>query len=432
MSTDLTIQTAPRISAAQFARVLTRAHSPAAPDAAALYPIPIERGLDPAVALAFFGHESTYGTAGVAVRSRNWGNLRRGARATYHADGFAYYADWRSSLADWTDRIADTYIRDWQLTTVRAVLERYAPSSDGNAPARYAAAVADLVAHWQAEEAQTTRGSALDALTLLDLTDQIAAIPLVRGHQILAPREREQYLTFHYSAVIYTDRSRAAELARIISEARFQIEKNWETRPGRPPIYGDGLMYDFVVLSDGTIVRTRKRGVRLWHCNNTIGNNGSWSIHWMLGPGQDLTPAQRASSFALADALCADGDIPRHNVVAHCEWPLEKGEPVRTDHYHLLPGQSTCPGATLFPHVVAYRASQDGPAALALRFHVTVPTANVRQGPGTTYPIAGTMHRGDELIADKVLDGQAVGDDRRWAHRADGLGFVHLSVLEAA
>ncbi len=64
---------------------------PAASDAAALYRIPLDRSLDPAVALAFFAHESTYGTAGVAVHSRNWGNLRRGPRALYVANGFAYY-----------------------------------------------------------------------------------------------------------------------------------------------------------------------------------------------------------------------------------------------------------------------------------------------------------------------------------------------------
>ncbi len=153
---DLTVQAAPRISATQFARVLDRAKSPAASDAAALYRIPLGRGLDPAVALAFFAHELTYGTAGVAVRSRNWGNLRRGPRALYVANGFAYYAHWTDSLSDWTDLIATTYIARLGLTTVKTILERYAPSSDGNAPARYAAIVATLVARWQVEDGAAT------------------------------------------------------------------------------------------------------------------------------------------------------------------------------------------------------------------------------------------------------------------------------------
>ncbi len=199
----------------------------------------------------------------------------------------------------------------------------------------------------------------LDQLDILDMTDQIAQIPLMRGHETLAAREHEQWITFHYSAVIYHDRSRAAELARVLSEARYQIGKNWG-KPGRPPVYGDGLMYDFVILSDGQIVRTRKRRQQLWHVNNRTGNGQSWSLHWMLGPGQDLTPEQRRSSYALADALRADGGIPRDHVVAHCEWPLSSAgraapaarpAPVYTRQF----GQSTCPGPLLFPYVAAYR-----------------------------------------------------------------------------
>lgn len=152
---DLTVQAAPRISADVFARVLDRAKSPAAADATALYRIPLGRGLDPAIALAFFAHESTYGTAGVAVRSRNWGNLRRGPRALYVANGFAYYAHWADSLSDWADLIADTYVARLGLTTVSAILARYAPSSDGNAPARYAKIVNALIAQWQAEDRPT-------------------------------------------------------------------------------------------------------------------------------------------------------------------------------------------------------------------------------------------------------------------------------------
>lgn len=272
--------------------------------------------------------------------------------------------------------------------------------------------------------------SALDRLAILDLTPQIAQIPLVPAHQVLDPRDAEAWITFHYSAVVYLDRSRAAELARVLDEARYQIQKNW-AKPGQPPVYGDGLMYDFVILTDGTIVRTRRRRQQLWHVNNLTGNSGSWSNHWMLGPGQDLSPAQRRSSFALADAQRLDSGIPRHHVVAHCEWPLTRGAARPAPMYRRQFGQSACPGALLHQHVAAYRAEQDTPAA-PLRFQVTVDDANVRQGPATTFPIAGVMHRGDSLIADKLLDGQPIGGDPRWAHRMDGLGFVHMSLLEPA
>ena len=78
---SLSFVSAPRMSAESFARVLVRAGSSAAPDAANFYAIICSYNLDPAIALAMFCHESTYGKYGVANRSLNWGNLRRGARA---------------------------------------------------------------------------------------------------------------------------------------------------------------------------------------------------------------------------------------------------------------------------------------------------------------------------------------------------------------
>lgn len=142
---------APRISAAQFARVLTRAQSPAAEAAAELYAIVAGADLDPAIALAFFAHESTYGKYGVARRSRNWGNLRRGARAYAIEGGFGFYHSWADSLRDWCDLIRERYVARG-LNTVEAAIPVYAPSSDGNAPARYIAQVRQLVAAWQAAE----------------------------------------------------------------------------------------------------------------------------------------------------------------------------------------------------------------------------------------------------------------------------------------
>lgn len=99
-------------------------------------------------------------------------------------------------------------------------------------------------------------------------------------------------------------------------------------------------------------------------------------------------------------------------------------------HYEINPvDRAHCPG----PHVdyVAIAAAANG----AQRFRVVVDVANIRQGPGTSFPIAGQMRRGEILVADKVLTGQPVGGDSRWAHigpadplRAN-LGFVHMSLL---
>jgi hypothetical protein len=148
---ELTFVAAPRISAGQFARVLLRAGSPAAEQAETLYGICVDYGLDPAIALAFFAHESTYGKFGVARRSLNWGNLRRGARAYAHLGGFAYYHDWADSLRDWCELILGRYVGRG-LATVERAIPVYAPSSDGNAPARYVAFIRRVVAAWEASE----------------------------------------------------------------------------------------------------------------------------------------------------------------------------------------------------------------------------------------------------------------------------------------
>jgi hypothetical protein len=101
-------------------------------------------------------------------------------------------------------------------------------------------------------------------------------------------------------------------------------------------------------------------------------------------------------------------------------------------HYEISPiDRSFCPG----PHVdyAAIAAAANAPAEL--RFMVVVDVANIRQGPGTTFPIAGQIRRGEFLIADKVIAGQVVNNDSQWAHigpadptRAN-LGFVHRSLL---
>lgn len=149
--TSLTFLSAPRISREAFARVLVVNGSPAAVAAADLYDLIVSYGLDPAIALAFFAHESTYGRYGVAARSLNWGNLRLGPRAYAIIGGFGHYRSWSDSLQDWCELITNRYVRRG-LATVEAAIPVYAPSSDGNAPARYIGFVRGLVAQWVAAE----------------------------------------------------------------------------------------------------------------------------------------------------------------------------------------------------------------------------------------------------------------------------------------
>jgi len=157
---DLTFLAAPRISAALFRAILVRNASPAAIEADVCYHTPPLFGLDPAIALAFFHHESSYGTQGSATATRNWGNLRKGqGRSTGLLHGFATYRTFADSLHDWCHLISGLYVAELRLVTVRPALQLYAPSSDGNTPKRYADAVIADVTRWQMEESGAQRGT---------------------------------------------------------------------------------------------------------------------------------------------------------------------------------------------------------------------------------------------------------------------------------
>lgn len=152
----LTFRSSPRISQQQFVRVLARAASPCAPIGVECYAIITSYGLDPAVALGFFGHESTFGTRGVAVETLNWGNVRTAFKperaAGTHPRNFAIFRTWQDGLRDWCERINERYINQRGLDTVDQAVPVYAPSSDGNNVQRYIERVTQLVNDWISED----------------------------------------------------------------------------------------------------------------------------------------------------------------------------------------------------------------------------------------------------------------------------------------
>ena len=156
----LALRSTPRISPAQFTRVLDKFGSPCAPIAQECYEIVRSAGLDPAIALAFFARESVFGTRGISAEIKNWGNVRtpfKPERAiARHPRNFAIYATWQDSLRDWCDRINERYIRERGLDTVEKAVPVYAPAADGNAVDAYIAHVNKLVAQWIAEDPQST------------------------------------------------------------------------------------------------------------------------------------------------------------------------------------------------------------------------------------------------------------------------------------
>lgn len=185
----------------------------------------------------------------------------------------------------------------------------------------------------------------------------------------------------------------------------------------------DGLQYHLLVTASGEILQARTIDDQLWHCANAIGNKWSIAVHLPLGGSQDVTPIQWQRTIDVFEAIISDfAGGSRSAIRGHCEWPRTDGIP-----------QKICPGPILMPRLVGWR-SATGP-----RFYRVTADANIRQAPTRQSPVAlngmaivrvGTPEA--TFLVDEITTGERIGTENRWAHRADGLGFVHMSLLVAA
>jgi hypothetical protein len=143
------IQGFPTLLASFVNQVLAAAHSPAQGTGQALYDLSQQYGIDDAYALAFFQHESQFGTTGIARLTHSLGNIR--CTAGYQCiGGFRTYASWAQGYQDWYKLIRTLYINEWHLSTVEQIVPVYAPAADHNSVAGYVAAVLTAVAAWRA------------------------------------------------------------------------------------------------------------------------------------------------------------------------------------------------------------------------------------------------------------------------------------------
>ena len=138
----------PTISADFINRVLAHYHSPAAGKGQALYDDGVKYGIDPVYALAFFMHESSFGTTGVATATHSLGNIRY-SEGYQNYEGYRKYGTWEEGFKDWYWLISDQYVRQWGLTTVDQIIPVYAPSSDNNDVVAYIQAVKNAVDTWR-------------------------------------------------------------------------------------------------------------------------------------------------------------------------------------------------------------------------------------------------------------------------------------------
>ena len=139
----------PTITAAFINQVLAAANSPAAGKGQALYDLGVQYSIDPAFALAFFMHESTFGTMGEARSSLSLGNLRCIPNALCR-DNYAWFPTWQAGFQAWYALIRNLYVDQWGLTTVAQIIPRYAPPSDKNNDDAYIASVEQAIDAWHA------------------------------------------------------------------------------------------------------------------------------------------------------------------------------------------------------------------------------------------------------------------------------------------
>lgn len=137
----------PTVSADFINQVLDYYHSPAAGKGQALYDDGVKYGIDPVYALAFFLHESSFGTTGVARVTHSLGNIRA-SEGYQQYDGYRLYPTWEAGFEDWYKLIADQYVAQWKLVTVDQIVPVYAPSSENDVGA-YIQSVKHAVDTWR-------------------------------------------------------------------------------------------------------------------------------------------------------------------------------------------------------------------------------------------------------------------------------------------
>lgn len=149
---------APRISKQQFVQILVDGRSPAAADGPLMYRAIASVGVDPAVALAFFKHESGFGRYGLCATHdlKNMGNVRtaynkmRGREIVISGRGnFFKFDSWEVGALDWAEHMRYRYGDENGLTCVETAVPIYAPTADNNKPQVYIQAVRDAVALWE-------------------------------------------------------------------------------------------------------------------------------------------------------------------------------------------------------------------------------------------------------------------------------------------
>jgi hypothetical protein len=143
----------PTITADFINQVLASYNSPAAGKGQDMYDLGVKYGIDPVFALAFFMHESLFGTTGEARATLSLGNLRcipTRPCIDQNRGGYAQMNSWVDGFEQWYKLIRNLYVAQWGLVTVDKIIPTYAPNSDHNNETEYIASLKHEIDTWHA------------------------------------------------------------------------------------------------------------------------------------------------------------------------------------------------------------------------------------------------------------------------------------------
>lgn len=159
--TQYAVVGAPSVSASLINQVLAAYASPARGQGQALYDLGQQYGIDPVYALAFFGHESRFGTTGEARVTLSLGNercIQDRPCIDQARGGYAQMRSWQDGFEHWYQLIRFGYVQGrvtiplvgHACLTIDQIIPVYAPNTDNNNVAMYIASIEHEVDAWRA------------------------------------------------------------------------------------------------------------------------------------------------------------------------------------------------------------------------------------------------------------------------------------------
>ena len=210
----------------------------------------------------------------------------------------------------------------------------------------------------------------------------------------------------------------------------FESSLNWLRSPASK------VSIHYLISQEGRICRLVREAEQAWHAGVSFWRGRADLNRYSIGielanrtgmegfEGQEPYPAeQTAACVWLLRDICARRDIlpSAATIVSHMDIaPRRKHDPIGYDMKTLR----TLAGAS------------EPPPSHNRTFYVVPTQVNIRQGPGTAFPIAGQAYRGQVILVDAVVDGEKIGANAgKWVHLARvpptqfDLGFISANLV---